>query len=125
MGQRNRRMEDHNPGPGLARNQHVAKREDLNQKLKSFQKCLGRRGKQNYRGEGVDGGLGVEPPTFKERSLQPLDDYFFVIFRKKAYFNAIWITFSTFLEPFQTIRFLRFKSQLKKLNCSVLSLLIV
>ena len=35
-------MEDHKPGPALASNQHVAKRKDLSQKLKSFQKCLNR-----------------------------------------------------------------------------------
>ena len=43
--------------------------------------------------------------------------------KKNSYFSAIWITFRTCLEPFETTKFLRFESQLKKLNCSVFSLL--
>ena len=37
-------------------------------------------------------------------------NYFFI---KNSYFNAIWITFRTFLEPFKMTKFLRIKSQLK------------
>ena len=33
---------------------------------------------------------------------------------KNGYFNAIWITFRTFSEPFETTKFLRFESQLNK-----------
>ena len=33
---------------------------------------------------------------------------------KNGYFNAIWITFRTFSEPFKRTKFLRFESQLKK-----------
>ena len=37
-----------------------------------------------------------------------------VVLGKNSYFNAIWIIFSTFLEPFEITKFLRFESQLKK-----------
>ena len=33
---------------------------------------------------------------------------------KTLYFKAIWITFCTFLEPFERTKFLRFESQLNK-----------
>ena len=33
---------------------------------------------------------------------------------KNGYFNAIWITFRTFSEPFERTKFLRFESQLNK-----------
>ena len=35
-------------------------------------------------------------------------------FGKNSYFNSIWITLSTFLEPFERTKFLRFEGQLKK-----------
>ena len=38
-------------------------------------------------------------------------------------FNAIWVTFLTFLEPFERTTFLRFESRLKSSNCLVLPLL--
>ena len=42
---------------------------------------------------------------------------------KNSYFSAIiGITFRMFLEPFERNKFLRFESQWKKLNSSVLSL---
>ena len=44
----------------------------------------------------------------------PAAGRFFKIFRKNSYFNSIWITFRTFLEPFENTKFLRLKSQLKK-----------
>ena len=45
----------------------------------------------------------------------PAAGRFFVIFWKKNdYFNAIWITFRTFSEPFDKIKFLMFDSQLNK-----------
>ena len=49
----------------------------------------------------------------------------FVIFRKNSYFDAFLITFCTFLEPSETTKFLRFKNQLNKLNCSVFLLLTI
>ena len=44
---------------------------------------------------------------------------------RNSYFNvnASWITFRTFLEPFEITAFLRFESQLKSYNCLVLLLL--
>ena len=36
-----------------------------------------------------------------------------------------WITLRTYLEPFESTRFLTFESQLKKLSCSVLLLLAI
>ena len=34
--------------------------------------------------------------------------------KKNGYFNAFWITFHSFSEPFERTKFLRFKSQLNK-----------
>ena len=34
--------------------------------------------------------------------------------KKNGYFNAIWITFHTFSEPFEVTKFLRFEGQLNK-----------
>ena len=34
----------------------------------------------------------------------------FVIFGKNSYYNAVWITFGTFLEPFEKTKFLRLKA---------------
>ena len=36
------------------------------------------------------------------------------LLEKNGYFNAIWITFRTFSEPFERTKFLRFESQLNK-----------
>ena len=44
------------------------------------------------------------------QSPQPLDDFL----EKNGYFNAIWITFRTFSEPFEKTKFLMFENQLKK-----------
>ena len=52
------------------------------------------------------------------RSHQLLSDLL-QCFGKNNYFNvnAIWITFRTFLEPFERTTLLRFESQLKSCNC--------
>ena len=42
---------------------------------------------------------------------------------KNCYSKAISITFCTFVDPFKINKFLRFESQLKKLNCSIFHLL--
>ena len=59
---------------------------------------------------------------------------FCIFWKKNDYFNAIWITFCTFLEPFERTKFLRFESQLNmslpllqvksktRLKCSILRL---
>ena len=39
-----------------------------------------------------------------------------IFLKKKSYFNTIWITFRTCLEPFGRTKFLKFESQLKKSN---------
>ena len=39
---------------------------------------------------------------------------FCMFLEKNGYFNAIWITFRTFSEPFERTKFLRFESQLNK-----------
>ena len=44
------------------------------------------------------------------QSTQPLGKFL----EKNGYFNAIWITFCTFSEPFDRKKFLRFESQLNK-----------
>ena len=45
----------------------------------------------------------------------PAAGQFFVIFlEKNGYFNAIWITFRTFSEPFERAKFLMFESQSNK-----------
>ena len=50
--------------------------------------------------------------------------FLFLFFEKNSYFNAIWVTFYTFLEPFEKTNFLAFESQLNKLNCFVFFLLV-
>ena len=78
-------MEDQKPRPGLARNQNVAKGEDLNQKLK-FPK-ISQLGdvvsKQVLRKCITDGGLGEEPPTSGDYgglgAKPPAAEHFFVI----------------------------------------------
>ena len=49
--------------------------------------------------------------------LRPSRQAIFVIFRQKIVFKAIWITFCTFLEPYEITKLLRFESHLKELNC--------
>ena len=48
------------------------------------------------------------------RSSQPLGDFLSVSGKKNGYFNASWITFHMFSEPFKRTKFLRFESQLNK-----------
>ena len=84
---------------------------------------LWRRGEETY-----------VPQTYHRRDLVPkpqppeaMGDFLkiFVIFGKNSFFDAIWITFCTFLKPFKRTRFLKFENQLKKLNCSILFLLTI
>ena len=62
----------------------------------------------------IDGDQGVKLP--------PLED-FFSFFEKNSHFNAIWITYRTFLKLFERKKLLSFGSQLKKLNYPVHSAL--
>ena len=50
-----------------------------------------------------------------KRGLPPGD--FCDFFEKKKIFYAIWITFYTFLKPFEKTKLLKFGSHLKQLNC--------
>ena len=43
---------------------------------------------------------------------------FLSFFRRNIHFNAVRITFRSFLEPFETFELLNFGSHLKELNCS-------
>ena len=61
----------------------------------------------------TDGAWGVEPPPARGfgslgGSTQPLSD--FLCFWKKNGPFGIWITFRTFLEPFERTKFLKFES---------------
>ena len=56
------------------------------------------------------------------RSPQPLED-FFSFFEKNSHFNAVWITYRTFLKLFEINKLLSLGSQLKKLNYPVHSAL--
>ena len=61
-------------------------------------------------------GRSHQPPEAMEvwgRSTQPLGN-FLEFFEENGYFNAIWITFRTFSEPFERTKFLRIESQLNK-----------
>ena len=49
----------------------------------------------------------------------------FVSFWKKKLFKSHWITFRTYLQPFERTRFLTFESQSKKIVCSILLLLAI
>ena len=66
----------------------------------------------------IDGGLKVKPPTAGGyaglRAKPPIAGRFLEFFGKNSSFNAIWITFRTFSEPFERTKFLRFQSQFKK-----------
>ena len=42
--------------------------------------------------------------------------FFVLVLEKNRFFNAIWITYCMFLEPFEVIKFKKFESQLKKAN---------
>ena len=49
------------------------------------------------------------------RAKPPVAGRFFVIFwAKNCAFNAVWITFQTFSDPFERTKLLRFESQWKK-----------
>ena len=55
--------------------------------------------------------LGLEAETTAVESHAPPLLGIFVIDREKnSFFNAIWITFRMFLEPFENTKFLRFGS---------------
>ena len=84
------------------------KEKGLEPKIKKISKIVyvGRRGEEtslvqtcHWRGSGA-----------------PLGDFLDFFFEKNSYFNAIWITFRTFLEPFKITKSLRTESQLKQLN---------
>ena len=64
------------------------------------------------------GDLKAKPPAAggygSLRAMPPVAGRFFVIFWKKSSCNAVWITFRTFLEPFEGTKFLRFESHMKK-----------
>ena len=66
----------------------------------------------------IDGGLKVKPPAAGGyaglRAKPPIARRFLEFFGKNSSFNAIWITFRTFSEPFERTKFLRFQSQFKK-----------
>ena len=103
----------------MASNKDFAEGEGLEPQVKKFYKCIkiGRRGKQisatqtNFRQ-----GLGPKLVTKRYGDVggSPSRWAIFKIFGKNSYFNSIWITFRTFLEPFENTKFLRLKSQLKK-----------
>ena len=108
-------------GSVLIRNQDFAKGEELEPQLKKFFKNVKvyRRheqisGIQTCRRPGYGGGGSSQPPEDMEvwGQSQRLGDFLF--FEKNSYFNAIWITFRSFLKPFERTKFLRFESQLKK-----------
>ena len=85
MGQR---MKDQKLRAGLARNEDFVKGEGLEpQVIKLY-------------------GSGGKDPSRWAISC--------VFFEKNSYFNAIWITFCIFSEPFKKAKFMRFESQLKK-----------
>ena len=95
MGQRYPIMEAQNPGHGLACNLDFAKEEGLEAKVKKASKIvqIGRRGEQTsltqtYHRRGFGGGAAV-------------GQFFINFFGKNSYFNAVWITFGMFLEPFE------------------------
>ena len=62
----------------------------------------------------------MKPPAaggyvWESGAKQPAAGRIFISFWKKSgSFNAIWITFRTFSEPFERTKFSRFKSQLNK-----------
>ena len=109
-------MEDQQLGPGLACNLGFAKEKGLQPKVNKISKIVyvGRRGEQtsfvhtyNRRG-------------FGDRRRAIFWNFFW---KKNSYFNAIRITFRTFLEPFKITKFLGIESQLKQSNWCVFPLL--
>ena len=60
----------------------------------------------------------LEPPSARGYcclgAKHPAAGRFLEVFGKNGYFNAIWITFHTFSEPFDRTKFLRRESQLNK-----------
>ena len=90
-------MENQNPGRACGKVTRILlKMEDLNQKLKNFPKIFK---------------LGdVASQTNQLKRPQPLRIYC-NFFGKNGYFNAIWITFRTCLEPFEKTKVSRFGSQ--------------
>ena len=94
MGQKFRKMEDQKQKPGFPCNQDFAK------EGRTWIKILG----AETPATGSYGDVEAKPPGTRR---------VFVIVGKNSNFNAIWIIFHTFLEPFVITKFLRFESQLK------------
>ena len=91
MGQRYHRMDDQKPGPACGNLTRILLQgEDFTQKLKSFPKLSKLK--------------DVVSQTNELKRPQPLR-IFINFLEKNSYFNAIWITFRTFLEPFESLRF--------------------
>ena len=66
----------------------------------------------------TDGGPEAKPPAAGGygglRAKPPVAGRFFKIFLENVTLLMPWITFRTLSEPFETTKFLRFESQLKK-----------
>ena len=85
-------MEDQKRGPGLACNLDFAKGKGFEPKVKKIFKIV----KTRRLGE------QTSFPNVSQMGVSgPVAGRFFVIFFLNSYFNAIWITFRTFLKPFE------------------------
>ena len=114
---------------GLARNQDFVKGEWLEPQVITFYKYLkiwirGEqiRATQTYHRRNLGDppprdywDVGARPPLFLENLVFPKKRILVIFLEKNSYFNAIWITFCIFSEPFKKAKFLRFESQLKKI----------
>ena len=101
-------MEDQKPGPWLDCILDFVKGKGLEPKLKTFSKL-------SKLGDVVS--KLVQPKCITVGGLgAAAGQYFVIILEKNSFFDIICITFHTFLEPFETTKFLRFESQLKKSN---------
>ena len=133
MEQKYHRMEGQKPRPVcVAHNYDFAKGGDLQPKVVKFSQnvWIGRRPELTSvtetcrkRGLGAESLAAGDYGDLGAKLLTAGRSY--VMLWKKSPFNinAIWITFRSFLEPFERTTFLRFESQLKSSNCLVLPLL--
>ena len=105
-------------GSDLAPNQDLLKEQDYNRKLKSFTN-ISKLGDIVSKSVQLRWGQWTEPPPagrlWGSGGKAPSRWAIFCKFlEKNSYFNAIWITFRTFSEPFEIIKLLRYESQLNK-----------